>query len=77
MHEPFADIPVAVIDPFDIGAVAARALTEQEHAGRSYRLTGPQALRPAEGLTVLGEVRGRPPRTFRDWAHAHAGDFTG
>ena len=129
VREPFADLPVAVIDPFDIGAVAARALTEQEHAGHSYRLTGPQALRPAERLAVLGAARGRPrrlvpqpddaareamsanmptplvdaffafsrggtylddkvgpttasllgrpPRTFRDWAHAHTGDFTG
>jgi uncharacterized protein YbjT (DUF2867 family) len=129
VREPFADLPVAVIDPFDIGAVAARALTEQEHAGRSYRLTGPAALLPAERLAVLGQVLGRdlrlvpqsdpearsamsaampaplveaffefsrggtylddqvtgtteellgrPPRTFGDWAHAHAGEFTG
>jgi uncharacterized protein YbjT (DUF2867 family) len=128
VREPFADLPVAVIDPFDIGAVAARALTEQEHAGRSYRLTGPAALLPAERLAVLGEVLGRDlrlepqsdqearsamsaampaplveaffefsrggtylddqvtgttedllgrvPRTFRDWARAHADEFS-
>ena len=127
VREPFADRPVAVIDPFDIGAVAARALTEQEHAGRSYRLTGPQALLPADRLAILGDVLGRDlhlepqpddearrsmsenmppplvdaffefsrggtylddqvtgttaellgraPRTFPDWAHAHADDF--
>ena len=47
IREPFADVPVALIDPFDIGAVAVRALTEDGHDGRSYRLTGPQAsLRP-------------------------------
>ena len=127
VREPFADIPVAVIDPFDIGAVAARALTEAEHAGHSYRITGPQALLPAERLAILGgvlgrelhlialpddearremdasmpaplvdaffefsragmyrddrvtattaELLGRPPRTFRDWARAHADAF--
>jgi uncharacterized protein YbjT (DUF2867 family) len=127
VREPFADLPVAVIDPFDIGVVAARALTEQEHAGHSYRLTGPQALRPAERLAILGgalgrdlrlvpllddearrdlsanmpapivdaffefsrgrtylddqvtdvtaELLGRSPRTFHDWAHAHANEF--
>jgi uncharacterized protein YbjT (DUF2867 family) len=128
VREPFADLPVAVIDPFDIGAAAALALTEEEHAGRSYRLTGPQSLRPGERLDILGQVLGRdlrlepqpddearqamsaampaamvdaffefsrgrtylddqvtgtteallgrPPRTFRDWAHAHAGEFS-
>ena len=47
IREPFADVPVALIDPFDIGAVAVRALTEDGHDGRSYRLTGPRtSLRP-------------------------------
>ena len=128
VREPFADLPVAVIDPFDIGVVAARTLTEQEHAGRSYRLTGPAPLLPAERLAALGQVLGRDlrlvpqsdaearsamsaampapmveaffefsrggtylddqvtgttedllgraPRTFRDWAHTHAGEFS-
>ena len=43
VREPFADVPVAVIDPADIGAVAARALTDPELEGRSLRLTGPEA----------------------------------
>ena len=34
IREPFADVPVALIDPFDIGAVAVRALTEDGHDGR-------------------------------------------
>ena len=62
VREPFADIPVAVIDPFDIGAVAARALTEPGHAGHTYRLTGPQALLPAERLAILGRILGRELR---------------
>ena len=123
--EPFADIPVAMIDPFDIAAVAVQALTVEEHAGHSYRLTGPEALLPAERLAILGgilgrdlrlaplpddearrdmsasmptalvdaffefsrggtyrdnqvggttaDLLGRTPRTFGDWARAHAG----
>jgi uncharacterized protein YbjT (DUF2867 family) len=62
VREPFADLPVAMIDPFDIGVVAARALTEQEHAGRTYRLTGPQALLPGERLAILSGVLGRDLR---------------
>jgi hypothetical protein len=46
IREPFADVPVALIDPFDIGAAAARALTEDGHDGRSYRLTGNLPGRP-------------------------------
>lgn len=59
VQEPFAAVPVAVVDPADIGAVAVLALTADGHAGRSYRLTGPQALTPADRLQVLGEVLGR------------------
>lgn len=59
---PFADIAVAVIDPRDIAAVAAAALRSDEHAGRSYRLSGPRALRPAERVEILASVLGRPLR---------------
>jgi uncharacterized protein YbjT (DUF2867 family) len=62
VREPFADVPVAVIDPADIGAVGARALTDSELAGRSLRLTGPEATRPVDRLTVLGELLGRDLR---------------
>ncbi len=62
VREPFADIPVAVIDPSDIGAIAAATLTEPGHVGHSYRLTGPQALLPAERLAILGGVLGRDLR---------------
>jgi uncharacterized protein YbjT (DUF2867 family) len=62
VREPFADVPVAVIDPADIGAVAARALTDPGLAGRSLRLTGPEATLPAARLAVLGELLGRELR---------------
>jgi uncharacterized protein YbjT (DUF2867 family) len=56
---PFADVAVSVIDPRDIAAVAARALTAGDLDGRALRLSGPEALRPADRLEILGEVLGR------------------
>jgi uncharacterized protein YbjT (DUF2867 family) len=62
VRAPFADIPVAVIDPADIGAVAATALTQPGHARQRYRLSGPEALLPAEQVAQLAEALGRPLR---------------
>jgi uncharacterized protein YbjT (DUF2867 family) len=124
---PFAGVRTAQIDPFDIAAVAARALTTGELDGRSLRLSGPESLLAADRVAILGsvlgrdlrvepqsdedtraemtarmpaeyvdaffaffvdgtldesvvlptveEVLGRPPRTFRAWAEAHADAF--
>ncbi len=124
---PFGDVRIAPIDPDDLGAVAAEALTSAAHEGRSYRLSGPESLRPADRLAVLARVlgrdlrfesqsneearaemtgtmpapyvdafmdffaegnldesqvlptveqlTGRPPRTFEQWATAHAAAF--
>jgi uncharacterized protein YbjT (DUF2867 family) len=60
--EPFADVAVAVIDPADIGAVAASALLDPGNAGRTYVLSGPEALTPAERLSILGAALGRALR---------------
>jgi uncharacterized protein YbjT (DUF2867 family) len=127
VRAPFAGVQVAMIDPSDIAAVAAVALTAPGHDGRVYTVSGPQALGPADRARILGEVlgrdlrfeaqpddearaemaaamptayveaffdfyvkgtldesqprpdvaavTGRPPRTFRQWAQAHAGEF--
>jgi len=127
VHAPFADVRVATIDPYDVAAVAAEALTSGDHEGRSYRLSGPESLLPADRVAVLAkvlgrdlrfegqseadaraqmsatmpdeyvdaffsffsdgkldeskvlptvkEVTGRQPRTFEQWARAHAGAF--
>jgi uncharacterized protein YbjT (DUF2867 family) len=125
----FPDVAAAVLDPADLGAVAAAALLHPErHAGRVLLPTGPEALRPAQQIAILAsalkrelscepltdeqtraqmvadgtpekyiaaffdfyvagaidespvrpvveEVTGRPPRTFSDWAAAHAAEF--
>jgi uncharacterized protein YbjT (DUF2867 family) len=131
VEDAFADVPIAVIDPYDIAAVAATVLLsdpgDHRHDGKVYRLSGPEALLPADRLRILAEVldrplrfepksnddaykemsaampieyveaffdfylrgtldesviypavaevTGRPPRTFTEWAHAHAAAF--
>jgi uncharacterized protein YbjT (DUF2867 family) len=62
VRAPFADVPVATIDPHDVAAVSSRALTSSDHEGRSYRLSGPDSLLPADRVRVLGEVVGRELR---------------
>jgi uncharacterized protein YbjT (DUF2867 family) len=59
---PFANVRIATIDPDDLGAVAAAALTSAEHEGREYRLSGPESLLPAEQVGVLARVLGRDLR---------------
>ncbi len=127
VRAPFAEVPVAVIDPFDIAAVLALALSAGGHHGQVYTVSGPQPLRPADRVRILGDVlgrdlrfqaqpneearaemsaamprayvdafvsfyvdgtldestplptvadlTGRPPRTFEQWARAHASAF--
>ncbi len=59
---PFADVAVATIDPADIGAVAAAALSRPGHEGQSYRLSGPESLLPADRLRILAGVLDRDLR---------------
>ncbi|MGP3949288.1 NAD(P)H-binding protein [Streptomyces sp. 7N604] len=54
------DAPSACVDPYDIAAVAARALTEPGHASRAYALTGPESLTARQQTAILGTVLGRP-----------------
>jgi uncharacterized protein YbjT (DUF2867 family) len=49
-----------VIDPRDVAAVAAEALTTPGHAGRTYTLTGPELLSVPDQAAILESVLGRP-----------------
>ncbi|CAM3505805.1 SDR family oxidoreductase [Occultella aeris] len=53
-----ATYPSAMVHEADIAAVAASALTELGHAGRTYPLTGPEALTPQERVRILAEKTG-------------------
>jgi uncharacterized protein YbjT (DUF2867 family) len=69
VRAPFAGVAVATIDPADIAAVAAVALQDGGQGGgqgglegRSLRLSGPEALLPADRLGTLGAALGRDLR---------------
>jgi NAD(P)H dehydrogenase (quinone) len=52
---------VAAVSQRDVGAVVAHVLTDpREHMGRSYDLTGPEALTFDAVATILTRVTGRP-----------------
>jgi uncharacterized protein YbjT (DUF2867 family) len=61
---------VAMIDIRDIAAVAAVALTADGHTGKTYRITGPEALSYEDIATKLSAVIGRPV-TYRNVSLAH------
>ena len=62
VREPFANVAVAVIDPYDIAAVAAAALGAQGHEGKTYVVSGPEPLLPADRVAILSAAIGRELR---------------
>ena len=56
---PVEDARVSLVDGRDVAAVAALALAGDEHFGRSYTLTGPEALTHAEVARIISDVSGR------------------
>ncbi|WP_170229067.1 SDR family oxidoreductase [Polyangium fumosum] len=62
VFQPTGDGKSAPIDPHDIAAVAVKVLTSPGHEGKSYVLTGPEALSAAEEVAKIGAVLGRPLR---------------
>jgi uncharacterized protein YbjT (DUF2867 family) len=56
---PYGGAETAPIDERDVGAVAARVLHADGHAGGDYVLTGPEALSQAEQVRIIGSVIGR------------------
>jgi uncharacterized protein YbjT (DUF2867 family) len=61
VRDPFPDVPIALVDPADLGAAAVTVL-EGGHDGETLRLTGPEALRPAEQMAIVAAATGRPIR---------------
>lgn len=59
---PHGDHESAVIDPRDIAAVAAKALTTPGHAGKTYLLTGPALLSTAQQVAILAQALAKPIR---------------
>jgi uncharacterized protein YbjT (DUF2867 family) len=59
---PYGAAARSLIDERDIAAVAARALIEDGHSGKTYVLSGPEVLTQIEQLHAIGEAIGRPLR---------------
>jgi uncharacterized protein YbjT (DUF2867 family) len=57
---PAGDARIALIDPLDVAAVAAAALTTDGHDGETVTLTGPEAITHARVAEVLSAATGRP-----------------
>ncbi|HEX6335993.1 MAG TPA: NAD(P)H-binding protein [Jiangellaceae bacterium] len=62
VRAPFANVRVAILDPYDIGNVVATVLLDDGHAERTYELSGPAALVPADQVRILGQALGRALR---------------
>lgn len=56
---PFGDIALPSVDPADLADVAAAALLDPHHGGRTYVLSGP-ATTPREQAAALGAALGEP-----------------
>ncbi|MEX0879327.1 MAG: SDR family oxidoreductase [Thermoanaerobaculia bacterium] len=55
-----ADGAYGIIDARDIGAVAAKVLTEPGHEGKAYTLSGPEALSNLQMAEKLSKAIGKP-----------------
>jgi uncharacterized protein YbjT (DUF2867 family) len=51
---------LSIVDPRDIAAVAATALTQPGHEGKAYDVTGPEALSMAEQVETIARALGKP-----------------
>jgi len=59
LYAPAGAARIAMIDPRDVGAAAAAVLTTAGHDGRTYVLTGPEAISYARVATELSAATGR------------------
>lgn len=57
---PFADVDLPVVDPLDIAAAAAQALTDGAHARTTYVLTGLAPASPRERTQTLADALRQP-----------------
>ncbi|MFI1333903.1 NAD(P)H-binding protein [Streptomyces sp. NPDC020845] len=56
---PYADVGLPAVHPADIAAVARVALTEPEHRGRTYALTGPERVTARQQVEAIAAALGR------------------
>jgi len=51
---------ISIVDVRDIASLAQRALTESGHEGKTYDITGPEALTHAQMVEQLSQALGKP-----------------
>ena len=56
LYSPLGDAGISPISVHDIADVAANVLTGEGHEGRTYQLTGPEAVSYGEIASILGSV---------------------
>src|SRR5215211_6171639 len=75
---PAGNVPEPFVDAGDIADVAVAALTEDEHAGEIYELTGPRILTLEEALGEISKATGRGirfvPVSLEEFVGAAYGD---
>ena len=59
-YAPLAEAKTSMIDVRDVGAVAAKTLTEEGHEGKVHELTGPEAISHRDIAQKLSKVLGKP-----------------
>ena len=59
---PVGPVPEPFVDVDDIADIAFAALTEADHVGQLYDITGPRALTFAEAITEIAHAAGRDIR---------------
>ncbi len=59
IYQAVGDARASFVDTRDVAAVAARVLTEEGHEGKSYVITGPEALSYYDVAAKLSETTGR------------------
>lgn len=60
LFAPAGEAKVTLIDPRDVAAAAAVVLTEDGHDGRTYVLTGPEAVTYEQAAAALSAAIGKP-----------------
>jgi uncharacterized protein YbjT (DUF2867 family) len=55
---PFGDVGLPLVDPAEVAEVAAAALRDDHHDGRTYVLTGPSLVSPRQQAAALGTALG-------------------
>ena len=71
---PGGDVPTPFLDVGDIAAVAVAALTDDQHVGQLYELTGPRSLTFADVAAEIAEAAGREIRYVPITLEEHAAE---